>query len=307
MVCCPVENVSDTEACNADEGKSGEEECGKRTLEGDTAQNIAGGSEAPPAKWPWMALLGYTRNGKEGTFFQCGGTLISLKTVLTSAHCLKSSLLEVRLGETDLRRKYDCLYPDIGCDGSEKECLEKKHCATEHVIKRVSKQTVHPKYNPNSRDYDIGLVTLDQAVAISDFIRPVCLPSVPGALSSDRFWWVAGWGVTSYTERTMANKLMEVQVSLVNKRSCGEAWGVPVLTSQVCAAGLVDGGAVCQGDSGGPLLALHEGGVWEQGAVVSSGSSICGDSKPSFFTLINQEIFDWIKINMEDQLSRRPS
>ena len=61
-----------------------------------------------------------------------------------------SSLVEVRLGETDLNRKYDCLYPDIGCEGSEKECLEKKRCAEEHVVKRVSKQTVHPRYNPTN-------------------------------------------------------------------------------------------------------------------------------------------------------------
>ena len=97
-----------------------------------------------------------------------------------------------------------------------------------------------------------------------------------------------------------------LQVSLVTKKDCRDAWSVPVLTSQVCAAG--DGGAaVCEGDSGGPLLALSEGGVWEQGAVVSSGSSICGDPKPSFFTLINKEILDWIKNNMSDKLSKRPS
>ena len=106
MVCCPVDKVSEIAECDIDEGKSGEvedplsafyeamniqpeEECGKRTLEGDTAQNIAGGSEAPPGKWPWMALLGYTRDGKQETFFECGGTLISPKTVLTGAHCLK--------------------------------------------------------------------------------------------------------------------------------------------------------------------------------------------------------------------------
>ena len=73
----------------------------------------------------------------------------------------------------------------------------------------------------------------------------------------------------------------------------------------MCAAGTEDGAAVCEGDSGGPLV-TKRGGVWEQGAVVSSGSSICGDSKATFFTLINQEIFKWIEHNVSGKLPKRP-
>ena len=62
------------------------------------------------------------------------------------------------------------------------------------------------------KDHDVGLLTLDKAVKISDFIRPVCLPSVPGKLSSDRFWFVSGWGATSYRERSIASHLMDIQV-----------------------------------------------------------------------------------------------
>ena len=57
--------------------------------------------------------------------------------------------------------------------------------------------------------------------------------------------------------------------------------------------------------SGGPLV-TNRGGVWEQGAVVSSGSSVCGDSKPTFFTLINKEIFNWIVENVDGKLTKRP-
>ena len=65
------------------------------------------------------------------------------------------------------------------------------------------------------------------------------------------------------------------------------------------------GAAVCQGDSGGPLLTRSRG-VWEQGAVVSSGSSICGDPLPTFFTLINQEIYNWIVENIDGEMPTRP-
>ena len=64
--------------------------CGKLTiapLTTDTVR-IAGGKKAAPGDWPWMALLGYSRVGETEPSFECGGTLISGRNVLTSAHCL---------------------------------------------------------------------------------------------------------------------------------------------------------------------------------------------------------------------------
>ena len=97
-----------------------------------------------------------------------------------------------------------------------------------------------------------------------------------------------------------------MQVELVGRAECGALWFVDVHPSQVCAAGGEGGGGVCQGDSGGPLV-TKTGGVWEVGAVVSSGSSVCGNTRPTFFTLINKQIHNWIVKNMEDDLPKRPS
>ena len=105
MVCCPYGEVTEEPSCDADGDKESREsqnskdtfynflngksveECGKRTLDLNSIR-IAGGKEATPGDWPWMALLGYARKGKTGTSFECGGTLINHKSVLTSARCL---------------------------------------------------------------------------------------------------------------------------------------------------------------------------------------------------------------------------
>ena len=60
--------------------------CGKRS-ERDLPR-IAGGKDAPPGNWPWMVQLYYAQRRSSKRKFDCGGTLISLKTVLTGAHCL---------------------------------------------------------------------------------------------------------------------------------------------------------------------------------------------------------------------------
>ena len=62
------------------------------------------------------------------------------------------------------------------------------------------------------QDHDVGILTLDRAVTISEFIRPVCLPEVGGELDEDNVWIVTGWGTTSNT-KVISNTLQQVQVS----------------------------------------------------------------------------------------------
>lgn len=60
------------------------EECGPVKL----ASRIIGGKVAPLGQYPWMARLGYERDGRK-TRFKCGGSLINQKYVLTAGHCVK--------------------------------------------------------------------------------------------------------------------------------------------------------------------------------------------------------------------------
>ena len=103
MICCPYLEVSEKTACDLGDQKSQDmfpkaskdkfkellnrvPVCGKRSDR--NLPRIAGGKDAPPGDWPWMVQLYYAQRRSSKRKFDCGGTLISLKTVLTGAHCL---------------------------------------------------------------------------------------------------------------------------------------------------------------------------------------------------------------------------
>lgn len=52
---------------------------------------IVGGNPAKNGAWPWAALLGYS-DPNVGATFNCGGSLITSRHVLTAAHCLNANL-----------------------------------------------------------------------------------------------------------------------------------------------------------------------------------------------------------------------
>lgn len=68
--------------------------------------NINGGEDAKIGEFPHMAAIGYFNSSTNLTDFNCGGTLLSDKYVLTAAHCCESLDDEpyiVRLGRVRKR------------------------------------------------------------------------------------------------------------------------------------------------------------------------------------------------------------
>ena len=167
MICCPQGYVKEEPFCDLDEVRDNADTvlcgaCGERSLPDTSTLNLAGGEDALPGNWPWMALLGYQDKVRSKDInYNCGGTLITMNTVLTAAHCLDNlNVVEVRLGETDLSTEYDCLDPGFqpscvckdgqsGCPfNSYQECLEKDQCAERHfVVTKITRQIIHPLYD----------------------------------------------------------------------------------------------------------------------------------------------------------------
>lgn len=103
IICCPEDGVSVRSSHDEvyDEQQTMESLCKSFKIAPVTSSiRIFGGTESLTGEFPHFTLLGYRKATGGKTSFDCGGTLISSKHVLTAAHCCRNSsgLSFVRLG-----------------------------------------------------------------------------------------------------------------------------------------------------------------------------------------------------------------
>ncbi|XP_055910857.1 uncharacterized protein LOC129945223 [Eupeodes corollae] len=261
-------------------------------------RKIVGGAASKAGAWPWIALIGYEDNGLSTSPFKCGGALITSRHVLTAAHCIKTDLTFVRLGEHDLSRDDEVNHIDIP------------------VVKTLR----HPQYDKNDGHNDIALLYLDRNVKFSDKITPICIPFEPQFRSKNLIGlnpFVAGWGKTQ-EGGTSAKILQELQVPVYENSVCKDLYkkqNTYLSEKQfdnaiICAGDLGGGKDTCQGDSGGPLMfpefyqrvfRFHLIGI------VSYGIGCARPMVPGVYSRVANFI-EWIEAGVADtQKSRRKS
>ncbi|XP_039441110.2 CLIP domain-containing serine protease B15-like [Culex pipiens pallens] len=281
LVCCPELASS--------------QQCGSLTM----SDNIVGGEETELDEYPWVAALAYS-NGRDSKF-QCGGSLISDRYVVTAAHCFQSNskwkLDFVRLGEWDLDASPDCKVDSAG------ELL----CNELHQDFGVSKVIMHEEFSHNDRkkQNDIAILKLDGQAPTTRSIAPICVPTqemVDGLDIERTRFDVAGWGLTE--ERIKSKRKLKVDLPGQDISSCIKAFRVDrsfFTDGQLCVGG-EKGKDSCRGDSGGPLMVVMQN-RWHLVGVVSFGSYYCGTKDvPAIYTRVGSYL-GWVagKIELESR------
>ncbi|XP_050345955.1 CLIP domain-containing serine protease HP8-like [Nymphalis io] len=264
----------------------------RRSAESMTDDNalddrIAGGKETELDEFPWTVLLKitFTFGGKRASF-NCGGSLISSKYVLTAGHCLNEDGgtivdIELTLAEYDKSQfPRDC-----------KSGLGERNCI-DNILMHAKNVILHPQYDDESLQNDIALIELDGYAPYTRYIRPICIPpiNVDDPEFSNLPLAVAGWGRIG---RYLTDIKQSTVVHLVHHDECVQSY--PYLTeTQLCAAGRT-GEDTCKGDSGGPLMLLYRQNYYVVGVVSGKrADSPCGTSVPTLYTNVFHYV-PWIQ------------
>ncbi|KAH8323988.1 hypothetical protein KR074_005512, partial [Drosophila pseudoananassae] len=242
-------------------------------------QRIINGSYASEKQFPYQVYyegLDFTDLGKLSYWsYECGGTLVSRRIILTAAHCLDDpNIYAVRIF-------FGALYSNGTFEPGKKRLIVKRKDIVVH-----ENWERYPSYN------DIALIKLPVDVNFNEYIQPAKLPS-PSATYIGREATTSGWG------KRPEPQLKYFNVDIISNDQCimeEEERDYPYKifpSSYICIG--PSNNSPCHQDSGGPLIVKNETETVLVG-ITSFGEKGCPVNHPTVYTRVSSYL-DWIHKN----------
>ena len=269
------------------------------------AYAVVGGNDAAPGEYPYVAHILIDRS------FQCTGTLVTPRHVVTAAHC--SSLAPGGIANVPIGQPGQLIELSLGAHKTPSASLLGGYQSggEKHVAKAVF---VNPGW--------AGVGSVSHDAAIIELDTPSSKAPVKVASAAERSLWtagtlatIAGFGVTE-PDGEQPDVLQEARVPIVADEDAAVAYpylveGVDPLfggfegETQV-AAGYPGGGVdTCQGDSGGPLL-VPAGSAMRLVGDTSYGAGCAEPGFPGVYgRLADATMREWIRSIAPNAISTR--
>jgi len=240
--------------------------CGKANSK---SLRIVNGQNAEANEFPWQVAL-FSNYGQQ---FDCGGSIVSKRHVVTAAHCVE---------HPDAAYYYKVA---VGAHNKAKETLTKLE---------VKKITNHPNWNRKTLDSDLSIIELSEDLAFDAKVSPICLPSKNEDYSG-KTATISGWG-RIYGGGPGADILQKAQFSVWSAEQCSRTWGAGYTTRMLCAGGNSQTGVSgCNGDSGGPITVLERGHHELIGATSFGPKTCSANDGPSVYARISEtSLYDFV-------------
>lgn len=183
---------------------------------------LIAGQEAPAETWPWVAAIGYYSNGRPQ--FNCAGSIISDRHILTAAQCVTPDMSFVRVGALNIS-------------------------STEGTNVPIEKGLIHGDYNSQTLKNDIAIIVLTEKLTFTDAIRPICLP-INKEMQEKEFAgytpFTAGWKTNRRNSTGTESALRHFQTTIFSNSEC---------RSRYINLFPIDDKFICAGTANEPYLA----------------------------------------------------
>ncbi|XP_037906264.1 trypsin alpha-3-like [Hermetia illucens] len=198
-------------------------------IQAKNSTRIINGSNAKLGQFPSIVII----QSHTSSRFLCGGTLATLRYVLSAAHCFRHVSIKSLVIKTGVVRRMT-LVP------------------WSQIFSVVAIKS-HELYSPGYTRFDYALLKLNKEAVKTRVVYP--LPLATSRPENATKCQTAGWGVQSEYSEHFSRYLKYVDIYLIDYETCISTFPFPVQNeSQICAGVPGRKYDACQGDSGGPLI-----------------------------------------------------